>query len=164
MITIVEATAEDFKDIQNIAYTTWPTTYETILSKAQIEYMLELFYSEDILFKNLNDGHYFLIAKLGYDTLGFASYQPHYQGKNQTRLHKLYLLPSAQGKGVGKLLIQEIEKKAKENHDQSISLNLNRFNKASLFYLKNGFQVITEENLEIGSGYFMEDYKMERRL
>ena len=164
MITIVAATAEDFKDIQNIAYTTWPTTYETILSKAQIEYMLELFYSEDALFKNLNDGHYFLIAKQNHETLGFTSYQPHYQGKNQTRLHKLYLLPSAQGKGVGKLLIQEIEKKAKENHDQSISLNVNRFNKAYLFYLKNGFQVITEENLEIGSGYFMEDYKMERRL
>jgi GNAT superfamily N-acetyltransferase len=164
MITIVEASAEDFKDIQNIAYTTWPTTYETILSTAQIEYMLELFYSDDTLFKNLNEGHYFLIAKQGDDTLGFAAYEPHYHSKNQIRLHKLYLLPKAQGKGVGKLLIQEVERKAKENNDETISLNVNRFNKAYLFYLKNGFQIIAEEDLAIGQGYLMEDYKMEKQL
>ena len=65
---------------------------------------------------------------------------------------------------MGKLLIQEVEKRAKENNDETISLNVNRFNKAYLFYLKNGFQIIAEEDLEIGQGYLMEDYKMEKQL
>ena len=164
MIVVSEVFAKDFKNIQEIANIAWPKTYEKILSRAQIEYMLELFYSDDALLKNLNDGHHFLLAAENSTPIGFAAYEHHYQGKNQTRLHKLYLLPKAQGKGVGKLLIQEVEKKVKENHDETISLNVNRFNKAYLFYLKNGFQIIAEEDLAIGQGYLMEDYKMEKQL
>ena len=164
MILVSEVFAKDFKSIQEIANIAWTDTYKTILSKAQIEYMLELFYSDGALLKNLNDGHHFLLATENSKPLGFAAYEPHYHSKNQIRLHKLYLLPKAQGKGVGKLLIQEVEKKAKENHDEAISLNVNRFNEAYLFYLKNGFQIIAEEDLAIGQGYLMEDYKMEKQL
>lgn len=164
MIAIFEAAAEDFKSIQIIAQTTWPFTYKDILSKDQIEYMLDLFYSDAALQTSLAKGHHFLLAKQDNETLGFASYEPHYQNKKQTRLHKLYLLPQTQGKGIGQLLIQSVENKARENKDLTISLNVNRFNKAYLFYLRNGFQIISEENLEIGKGYFMEDYKMEKQL
>ena len=62
MIVVSEVFAKDFKSIQEIANIAWTDTYETILSKAQIEYMLELFYSDDALLKNLNDGHHFLLA------------------------------------------------------------------------------------------------------
>lgn len=164
MITILEATAKDFKSIQEIAYITWPFTYKDILSKAQIEYMLDLFYSDIAFHTSLRDGHHFLIAKQSNKPLGFASYEPHYRNKKQTRLHKIYILPETQRKGLGQLLIREVENKARVNNNQSISLNVNRFNKAYLFYLKNGFQIISEENLEIGKGYFMEDYKMEKQL
>jgi len=60
------------------------------------------------------------------------------------------------------LLIDAIENKAKANNDQSISLNVNRFNLASLFYQKQGFQIVGEEDIAIGNGYLMEDYKMEK--
>lgn len=164
MITITEATAQEFKTIQEIAHIAWPFTYKDILSKTQIEYMLDLFFSDVAMHTCLANGHHFLIVQQSNEPIGFASYEPHYQNKKQTRLHKLYLLPETQGKGTGQLLIQAVENKAKENNDQTISLNVNRFNKAYLFYLKNGFQIISEENLEIGKGYFMEDYKMEKQL
>lgn len=164
MITILEATAQDFKSIQEIAHIAWPLTYKDILSKAQIEFMLDLFYSDVALQTNLTDGHHFLIAKQDDKPLGFASCEPYYQNKKQTRLHKIYLLPKSQGKGVGQLLIQAVENKAKKNNDQTISLNVNRFNMAYLFYLKCGFRIIAEEDLEIGQGYVMEDYKMEKQL
>jgi GNAT superfamily N-acetyltransferase len=45
-------------------------------------------------------------------------------------LHKIYLLPEAQGKG-GWLLIDAVAY-AKENHSKTLSLNVNRFNKAAL--------------------------------
>jgi len=53
---------------------------------------------------------------------------------------------------------------AKENHSETISLNVNRFNKAFAFYKKMGFEIVAEENIEIGNGYLMEDYKMEKKL
>jgi GNAT superfamily N-acetyltransferase len=165
MITISEATIKDFKTIREIAYATWPVVYGEILSKAQLDYMLEKFYSNATLTDNLiNKGHRFILANEGAICLGFASYEHHYLDESTTRLHKIYLLMESQGKGIGKLLIDEISALAKENQCNTISLNVNRFNKAHVFYKKMGFEVIVEEDLEIGNGYLMEDYKMEKKL
>jgi GNAT superfamily N-acetyltransferase len=165
MITITEATSNDFKTIQDIAHQTWPETYGDILSKEQLDYMLGAFYSEAALSDNVNTkGHYFLLAKENEVVLGFAAYEHNYQENNRTRIHKIYILPQTQGKGIGKRLIEYIEKLAIENHSEALSLNVNRFNKALTFYQKIGFEIITEENIEIGHGYLMEDYVMEKSL
>mgnify|MGYP002629975960 CR=1 FL=1 len=165
MITISEASIEDFGTIRKIVYATWPIAYGDILSKAQIDYMLEKFYSDATLTDNLlNKKHHFILVNENTTPLGFASFEHHYLNKNGTRLHKLYLLPESQGKGMGKLLLERIEILAKENHSNIISLNVNRFNKAYSFYKKMGFKSIAEEDLQIGNGYLMEDYKMEKKL
>ena len=87
-----------------------------------------------------------------------------YQNKKVTRIHKIYILPEAQGKGVGKLLIEKVVALAKENQSEVISLNVNKFNKAVSFYKKIGFEIVAEEDLDIGNGYLMEDYKMELKI
>ncbi|MDO8316711.1 MAG: GNAT family N-acetyltransferase [Flavobacterium sp.] len=165
MLSLSEAATKDFKTIQEIAYITWPSTYGAILSKEQIDYMLDLFYSEQTLLENLNEkGHHFLLVNEDELCLGFASYEHNYLNQNLTRLHKIYLLPEAQGKGAGKLLIDTIENLAKENHSVAISLNVNKFNKALTFYKKIGFEVVSEEDIELDHGYKMEDYRMEKKL
>ena len=165
MITITGATQEDFKTIQNIAYTTWPDVYGSILSKEQLEYMLEAFYSEQTLLDNMETKkHHFILVNDASTCLGFASFEHHYLGKQQTRLHKIYLLPAAQGKGAGRALLDAVVAYAKENQSTSISLNVNRFNNACSFYEKMGFVNIGQEDIEIGHGYLMEDYMMEKTL
>ncbi|MFM9827019.1 GNAT family N-acetyltransferase [Flavobacterium sp.] len=165
MITITIATPKDFETIESIARQTWLSTYGEILSKAQIEYMLQAMYSNPVLNDNyLNKNHRFLLLNEFENSIGFASYEHHYLDTNSTRLHKLYLFPENQGKGLGKLLLDRILALAKENRSEKISLNVNRFNKAYLFYQKMGFEIVAEENLFIGNGYFMEDYKMEFKL
>ena len=140
MISISEAKPTDFPVIREIAYTTWPGTYGAILSKEQLEYMLEKFYSDATLNDNLiQNNHHFLLAKENENCLGFASYEHHYLGGTKTRLHKIYLLPESQRKGAGKLLLAEVEKLAFENNDTIISLNVNRFNTAFNFY--NDFNI-----------------------
>jgi len=165
MITISEATIKDIKVIREIAFKTWPVTYGEILSRAQIDYMLDLFYSEETLTDKLvNIGHDFLVLKENEICLGFASYEHHYLNSNCTRLHKLYFLPEYQGKGMGKLMLDKIVALAKENRSDKLSLNVNRFNKAYVFYQKMGFEIIAEEDISIGQGYLMEDYIMEKQL
>ncbi|MDI6047080.1 GNAT family N-acetyltransferase [Flavobacterium yafengii] len=165
MLLLAEAAIEDFKTIREIAYKSWPSTYGSILSKEQIDYMLDLFYSEETLLENLNQkGHRFLLVNEGEVCLGFVSYEHNYLNQNCTRLHKIYLLPEAQGKGAGKLLIDAVENLAKENQSTTISLNVNKFNKAISFYKKTGFEVVSEEEILLEHGYKMEDYKMEKKL
>ncbi|MFV5684234.1 GNAT family N-acetyltransferase [Flavobacterium sp. GB2R13] len=165
MITIKEASIADLNAIQGIAYKSWPDTYGAILSQEQIDFMLNLWYTSDVLIDNMtNKGHFFLLAFDGTVCLGFASYEHNYLNKNVTRLHKIYLLPEAQGKGAGKILIDTIENLAKENHSVAISLNVNKFNKAFTFYQKIGFKIVDEYDTEIGNGYLMEDYIMQKDL
>jgi GNAT superfamily N-acetyltransferase len=76
----------------------------------------------------------------------------------------LYVLPEAQGKGIGKLLIEEVIVLAEEMHSKSINLNVNRFNKAHFFYSKMGFCILKEVDIELDFGYLMEDYIMEKYM
>lgn len=165
MITINEASIADIQTIQAIAHTTWPLTYGTILSKEQLDYMMDMIYSEAALIKQIqNKEQLFYIAYEENKALAFVGIEHHYKNEAVTRVHKIYILPETQGKGIGKKLIDFVEKSAKENHSKALSLNVNRFNKALHFYQKIGFKIIAEENIEIGNGYLMEDYTMEKEI
>jgi ribosomal protein S18 acetylase RimI-like enzyme len=164
MITIKEALPNELNMIQDIAYKTWPVTYGNILSNTHLTYMLEMFYSLDGLNKNLEDGHLFLLAEEDGNAVGFASYVHHYPKNTVTKIPKIYVLPENQGKGIGKMLIEEIETRAMKNGDHIITLNVNRNNPARFFYEKIGFEIAAEENVDIGNGVIQEDYIMEKRL
>jgi ribosomal protein S18 acetylase RimI-like enzyme len=165
MITIITATTNDYQTIRDIAHQTWPIAYGEILPKAQLDYMLGVFYNDEALKDSvLNKGHHFVLAKEGEETLGFASYEHNYNQKQQTKIHKIYILPATQGKGIGKILIDFVENVAKENHSTTLTLNVNRSNKALHFYQKLGFEIIGEVDIELDHGYLMEDYVMEKKV
>ena len=165
MIEIVKAKPEEFAVIKDIAYKTWPDTYGAILSKQQLDYMLDLFYSEKALQQNASEkGHQFFLAKEHGLPLAFVAIEHDYQQKNATRIHKIYILPETQGKGIGKLLIEKAEALAVDAKSERLSLNVNRHNAAQFFYKKLGFEIVGEEDIAIGNGYLMEDYIMEKLL
>lgn len=165
MISLKEASIADINTIQDIANTTWPITYGKILSKEQLAYMMDLIYSDESLLNQIQkQKQLFYIAYEETSVLAFLAIEHNYKDEAVTRIHKIYILPEAQGKGIGKLLIDATQKFANENNSTTLSLNVNRFNKALAFYQKLGFEIIAEENVEIGNGYLMEDYKMEKKL
>jgi len=126
---------------------------------------LELFYSTNVLRENADlKNHHFLLAKENNEALAFLSYEHCYQEKPVTRIHKIYILPETQGKGVGKLLIDCVEVLAQEAKSQKLSLNVNRYNNAQFFYKKMGFEIVGEEDVKLDHGYLMEDYVMEKLL
>lgn len=165
MITIRKATIDDALLIREIAYKTWPETYKNIVSEIQLEYMLELFYNQKILMETISKkNHYFLLAFDQEICQGFAAIEHHYLGNEITRLNKLYVLPEAQGKGIGRKLMDEVTVLAIERASSAINLNVNRFNKAHFFYSKMGFSILKEVDIELDFGYLMEDYIMEKYL
>ena len=165
MITISEAAISDIKQIQNIVNITWPITYGEILSKEQLDYMLGLFYFDEALTEQYNKKvQLFYMIYEEETNIGFIGIEHNYNKEAITKIHKIYLLPETQGKGIGKKVIDEIGKLASENNSAALLLNVNRFNSALGFYKKIGFEVIDEVNIEIGNGYLMEDYVMEKKL
>lgn len=161
-MTLRKAYPADIPLIREMAYKTWPVTYGNILSKEQLDYMLELIYSEQALKEQMEKNHEFIVVYDGVHPVGFASFS---LIEPQTyKLHKIYVLPSQQGKGTGRFIIDQLVKAMKSKGAASLQLNVNRHNNAKTFYEKLGFAVIREEDIDIGKGYFMNDYVMEKKL
>ena len=160
-MNIVVATKEQLAIVKNLAYKIWPNAYETILSRAQLDYMLEMIYSIDSLEKQFNIGHVFILIEDDQNFIGFASYELNCNNSNKTKLQKLYVLPEIQGKGIGKQVIDYIKDKVVLSNNLALFLNVNKFNNAKDFYQKYGFQIIKEEVIDIGNNYIMDDYVME---
>ena len=59
---IREASKNDIASIRDIATITWPNAYGTYISMAQLNYMLDMMYSDDSLLDQMNKGHQFFIA------------------------------------------------------------------------------------------------------
>lgn len=161
MIAIRQAIENDFDLIRAIAYQTWPATYGAILSKAQLDFMLNKFYALENLKLNTQQNQLFFIISENEMPLGFLGIEHHFEEKPITKIHKIYILPKNQGKGIGKAAIDFVVQKAVENQNNKIILNVNRFNNAVQFYQKMDFKIVKEIDIEIGNGYLMEDFVME---
>ncbi|MBA4853643.1 GNAT family N-acetyltransferase [Emticicia sp. BO119] len=162
------ATITDISVIREIARKTWFATYEPILGTHQPQYMFDLIYSEEGLEEQMNAGQVFVLQS-GIDSemkeiqIAFASYSLKTESEKIYKLNKLYLNPDLQGGGLGKKLLIEIERQIRNLGGEWLDLNVNRYNKAKLFYERMGFEVIAEEDIPIGN-YFMNDYAMRKKL
>lgn len=151
--------------IQRIAHQTWPSTFAGILSSEQISYMLNWMYALPMLESQVEQGHEFLVAEEEGKAIGFAGFELNHLASRMSKLHKLYLLPSSQGKGVGKALLLEVAKRARVSGQKSLVLNVNKYNKKAIdFYRALGFVTIRQEVNDIGQGYVMDDDVMELSL
>ena len=162
-LTIRPATLSDRTLIRSISERTWPSTYGHIISQEQINFMLDWMYSDASLEKQMNTGCAFYIANLNGEDIGFCSVSPDdekVEGSKAHKLNKLYVLPSAQGTGAGKALLNKSIEVAKAAGSSSIFLQVNKHNDAYSFYLKQGFIKEGEFKFDIGNGFYMDDYVM----
>lgn len=165
MVKIITAHPQQLQVVREIALVTWPHTFGEILSPEQIGYMMNMMYSPAALQQQTEEkGHVFLLADVDGIFGGFAAYELNYKQQPVCKLHKIYILPSMQGKQVGKALVDEVARIAREAGMQRISLNVNRENKATGFYERLGFAKTGEEDIDIGNGFFMNDAIMEMPL
>ena len=164
MYSIRQATLNDVETIRQIADKTWWAAYSPILEKEQINFMLSDIYSVEKITSQLkNNTQTYLLLEEENNPVAFAAYSPREEDPEIYKLHKLYCLPETQGKGYGKILINEVIQKTLDTGKHILDLNVNRYNKAKNFYEKMGFVVAYEEDIAIGP-YWMNDYVMRKEL
>jgi diamine N-acetyltransferase len=161
---IRHATPSDIEAIIHIAQTTWPATYASIISEAQINFMLDAFYNKGTIAAQLADAtQYFFMAEENNAVLGYAHIIPYPAMPRTYKLSKLYLLPSAQGKQIGKQLLQHCEQFLLANHMQALVLNVNRHNPAVHFYKKMNYHIIQTVDIPLDQ-FWLNDYVMKKEL
>jgi GNAT superfamily N-acetyltransferase len=151
----------EVEEVSKLAHQIWPDTFRDILKPEQLHFMLEWMYNPQKLTSQLESGHQFFLLENEIGNIGFLGIQAFHPSSDQLKVHKLYILPSQQGKGYGKLMIEHALSVAESNGISTLTLNVNRFNKAVQFYESVGFYIAKVEDIDIGHGYLMEDYVME---
>lgn len=164
---IEPATLKDIPTIIQLAEATWEPTYRFIISGEQLEYMYRVIYSPASLKRQMTEQHHaFLLAYVAGEPAGFASFSPLLAedgGGAGYKLHKIYVLPTKQGQGLGVYLIEAVENAARKAGGTFLDLNVNRYNPAIAFYERRGFARQHEVDVPIGP-YFMNDYLMRKQL
>lgn len=163
MLRIDKAGTDDLQKISDMAQVVFRHTYREILSPEQMEYMM---YSMPNLLKQIEEGHHYYIAYEDNVPVGYVSVQHEgadSEGVEIYHLHKIYVMPDAQGKGIGMKLFNRAADHAREASDcrrARIELNVNKYNKSVEFYRHIGMKVLLEEDFPIGNGFYKTDYIM----
>ena len=164
-VRLSPAGLHDLPAIAELAAKIWREHYPGIITHAQIDYMLARGYDIEVMRREieLEDIHYDLCI-VGNETAGFISYGPGPQ-PGELKVHKLYLFGSYHGRGLGRLMLQHALTYTAENGCHTVVLNVNKYNgKAIAMYKRNGFAIREAVMVDIGHGFVMDDYVMERRI
>lgn len=161
-IIIRSWTKKDFPIVKNILLTTWENTY-TFIPEEDILSHFEKYYSDDRLIEILNDPFSKgIIAEVNFIPAGWLKlFEDHINKK--FFVSSLYVLPEYQGLGLGKKLLNEAYRIAKEKHFNKVWLGVMKQNVTSFEWYKNlGFIFDEEEPFQMGSteGMHLIGYKI----
>ncbi len=162
-IEIRPVTYPDVPAISALAREIWLASYPGIITQEQIDFMLEQRYGVDRLYDDLEDAHKWLDqAFFEGRRVGFAFSEIH---QDEFKLDKLYIHPDVQRRGAGGQLIAHVAERARALGYPCMILQVNKRNARAInSYMKYGFSVRTSTVDDIGGGYVMDDYVMEKRF
>lgn len=149
---------EQIQDLAKLAKIIWNEYFINIITKEQIDYMVDKFQSYPALKKAMGEDHYvYFLAYEGEEMIGFCGVKPEADGR--LFLSKLYLHHESRGKGYASILMREAFEFAKQQNLHAIYLTCNKYNTNSIeVYKKKGFYEIDSVITDIGEGYIMDDY------
>ncbi len=148
--------------ISTLANEIWREYYVPILGKTHVEYMLDKFQSQEYIKTGINDGMQYYLLAFESEYIGYFAISA---DLTDLFLSKFYIKAKYRGKGHGKQIMTFIEDVAKKEKLQKIYLRVNKKNTKSMsLYTKFGFNISETLVTDIGGGYFMDDYKMEKLM
>ncbi|MEY2631596.1 MAG: hypothetical protein RIR00_250 [Pseudomonadota bacterium] len=162
-IEIRSVTHPDVPAISALAREIWQATYPGIITQAQIDFMLEQRYGYERLYDDLEQADKWLDQAFFNDRrIGFAFSEI---CRGEFKLDKLYIHPDVQRQGVGGQLIGHVAERARKLGYPKVILAVNKRNSNAIdSYRKYGFVVRESIVDDIGSGYVMDDFVMEKVL
>ncbi|SHG18230.1 GNAT family N-acetyltransferase [Ornithinibacillus halophilus] len=154
--TIRKANQEDKKQVQDVATSSWHSTYEGIIPIEVQDNFLNAAYSDENM-KYRIENSLLLVAEAEGKVVGFANFSP-VNKEGQAELGAIYLKPDAQGKGIGTALLQHGINSLEDVKE--IYINVERDNEiGKTFYEAKGFNVVKEFDDEF-DGHILKTLRM----
>ena len=157
-------TDADIAAVARLADRIWNEHYEPIIGQQQVDYMLENFQSKEAIADQVaGDFEYYLLCRDG-EEVGYLAVvaKPDHA---KMKLSKIYVRDDLRGEGLGREMMEFAEDLCRQWGYEALWLTCNKHNKNSLaFYKHMGFQNTGPVVQDIGEGYVMDDYRMEKAV
>ena len=166
-------TVSDQELLARIAGEIWRGYWPSIIGEAQTEYMVKKFQSFEAVTRDMAEHGYeywFLVATeededgIEKSIVGFTG--GHNEPEtNRFFISKIYLYPEARGHGYARRAIEFYEDLCFARDFEAMYLTVNKYNDLGIrAYEGTGFQTIDSVETDIGEGFIMDDYIMEKRF
>ena len=160
MLRFAGISEADIPELRELAHRIWHAHYPSIISPAQIDYMLARMFAPEAIRQDLAAGILWEFVFQDKRAVGFLSCIPE-PPTGRIKLSKLYLVPELHGRGVGRQMLDRIKAYASSRKAREVYLTVNKRNTIAVrAYQSAGFQITGETVADIGSGYVMDDYLM----
>lgn len=161
-LNFTEVTSDQhIERVAALAEIVWHEHFTTIISSGQIDYMVEKFQSAAALTDQIREkGYQYYLLQYDGEDVGYTGF---HKEDESIFLSKLYLLKQHRGKGFASRTFEFLEEKCKEYKLGKIWLTVNRYNDHTIqVYEKKGFLKARTQVSDIGNGFVMDDYIMEK--
>lgn len=163
-VTLRPATVEDAPNLAALAAVIWPEAFSDMITRAQIEYMLKHLQSAQAMATQMREGFFYWFICRGDQRIGYAAVR-YDVDENIGHLSKLYILAAERGGGASLHALNALCDDARARGATRLSLTVNKTNaRAIRFYEKHGFKKTRALVIDIGGGFVMDDFVMERPL
>lgn len=175
-LKFVEVTTDaQIKKLAQLAHKIWFGYWPALIGQEQTAYMVEKFQSEPAIKRDLTQNNYTYWFLYNVDDasdtaeplddskiVGFTGGHPD-TDTNRFFISKIYLLPEARGNGFCSRVVEHYVELCREQNFNAMYLAVNKGNELGLrAYRGNGFYVADEVVLDIGDGFVMDDYIMQK--
>ncbi len=164
-ISLEPITEADLEPLIALGKSIWLKHYVPLIGADQVDYMMRQRFTPENLRRYLPARDPWLdVLRASGEPIGFTSYASAATDR-EMKLEQLYLSPERQGRGLGYKMLKHVEVRASALGCRTLMLQVNKQNGSSIaFYERAGFVVREEAVFDIGQGYVMDDYVMEKRL
>jgi diamine N-acetyltransferase len=158
---------EQLATVAALAHEIWYEYYVPLIGRPQVDYMVAKFQNASAMQVQIDEGYeYFLVqqqdASEKWSDIGYAAVQE--QPGRVMFLSKFYLHHAARGSGTGRRCMEFIEGLARRRGLSLLWLTVNKGNPAVQAYQRLGFRIAADLVMDIGGGFVMDDYRMEKAL
>lgn len=157
------STMQHIRQTAKLASDIWHEYYITLITREQIAYMVDKYQSVPAIEQQIqSEGYTYYLMQNGSIPVGYMAFK---QEDGKMFLSKFYVAREHRGKGYASQADAFLEQLCAESSLSHIWLTVNRDNRSSIaVYEKKGFRKVREQVADIGSGFVMDDFVMEKEL
>ena len=160
-------TDDDQRQLAALADEIWHEYWPDLIGKAQTDYMVDQFQSLEAIQESMKNEAYeywFLQAADDGRIVGYTG--GHVEPEtNRYFISKIYLLAEERGRGFASQVIRFYESICHDRKLRAMYLTVNKYNDLGVrAYKAKGFETIDSVESDIGQGYIMDDFIMEKQL